>query len=279
MPPKKAPTAALSPLSEMDAVFIEPAPTITVAIEEKELSPVGPALGAHVPHVYKPKSVSLVNPSLQDMPYCYLLDRSSWSDFKRALTNCGLSWNLPDWMQTVVYKGKQYMDIITKKPELDLYFVPNNLITDEGKKVPVGINKEFIDLLGFPSNMGEYMQPSQRYCNLSRMEFESDSKLPSRQKLWTWFVQCLQGPRAQPGPFHYLTHQCMVYDISFLFKRLWEVLETVTICSLDDEVYTVTHMEFNPKVQDLFSYIEDLRRAIRRLNDLNERCQRKDAWN
>ena len=34
-------------------------------------------------------------------------------------------------------------------------------------------------------------------------------------------------------------------------------------------------MEFNPKVQDLFSYIEDLRRAIRRLNDLNERLPKE----
>ena len=48
-------------------------------------------------------------------------------------------------------------------------------------------------------------------------------------------------------------------------------METVTICSLDDEVYTVTHMDFDPATQDLFAYLEDLRKAMRRLDDLNER--------
>ena len=48
-------------------------------------------------------------------------------------------------------------------------------------------------------------------------------------------------------------------------------METVTICSLDDEVFNVTHLEFDPSKQDLFTYLEDLRRAVRRLDDLNER--------
>ena len=62
-----------------------------------------------------------------------------------------------------------------------------------------------------------------------------------------------------------------VYDICTLFKRLTEVLETITICSLDDEVYAVTHLDFDPHSQDLFGYVEDLRKAMQRLSDLNER--------
>jgi hypothetical protein len=177
------------------------------------------------PAHFKPKKSQSSLPAhvLTDMPYCYLVERSTWSDFKRALNNCGLSWNLSDWMHTVVYKGKQYMEIASKKPDLDEYFVPELPTGEDGKQ----INKSFIDLLGFPTTMGEYIQPFQRYCNLARMEFETDSKLPARQKLWTWIVQCLHGPKNQPGQFHYLTHQCVVYDISFLFKRLWDVLETL----------------------------------------------------
>jgi len=33
----------------------------------------------------------------------------------------------------------------------------------------------------------------------------------------------------------------------------------------------VTHLEFNPAKEDLFTYIEELRRAVRRLDDLNQR--------
>ncbi len=50
-----------------------------------------------------------------------------------------------------------------------------------------------------------------------------------------------------------------------------EVIETITICSLDDEVYNVTHLDFDPSVHDLFGYVEELRRALRKLSDLNER--------
>ena len=132
-------------------------------------------------------------------------------------------------------------------------------------------SRQLIKLLGFPKNLGEYINPSMKFCNLNKLEFEPDSKLPARQKMWAWMVKCLQGPKSVPGPYFYLTQQCLPYDISFLFKKLLSILETVTICSLDDEVYNVTHMDFNPGTQDLFAYLEDLRRAVRRLEDLNER--------
>ena len=67
-----------------------------------------------------------------------------------------------------------------------------------------------------------------------------------------------------------------IYDICTLFKRLTEVLETITICSLDDEVYAVTHLDFDPHSQDLFGYVEDLRKAIKRLDDLNERLPKEE---
>jgi len=103
---------------------------------------------------------------------------------------------------------------LQESPSIAVFFPPH-AIQVEGKDVDPATNQGFIDMLGFP-----------------------EGKLPARQKLWAWIVQCLHGPKhlAQPGPFYYLTHQCVIYDISLLFKRLWDVLETVTICSLDDEV-------------------------------------------
>ena len=84
-------------------------------------------------------------------------------------------------------------------------------------------------------------------------------------------VKCLVDAKSIPGPYYYLVNQVSVYDISGLFKRLMEVIETVTICSLDDEVYNVTHLDFDPSSQDIFGYLEELRKAVHKLTDLNEK--------
>ena len=131
-------------------------------------------------------------------------------------------------------------------------------------------SKKLLEAFGI-SKSPEDIHPSTRFCNLNKLEFEPDSKLPAPQKLWAWMVKCLQGNKAQAGPYYYFTQQCIPYDIAHLFKRLGEVLDTVITCALDDEVYNVTHLDFDPSNQDIFGYLEDLRRALARLNDLNER--------
>ena len=209
--------------------------------------------------------------TLADIPHVYLMDRTTWSDFKRACNNCGLIWNIPDWMHTVVHHGEDYKKVQEAGEDLDVYF-PHAVVQVEGKTIDVQeTSKRFTKLLGFPETMNEYIRPGAKYCNLNTLTFEAANKLPARQKFWTWMVKCLYGSKATPGPYHYLTMQCQTYDISHLFRRLFDVMETVTICSLDDEVYTVTHMDFDPATQDLFAYLEDLRKAMRRLDDLNER--------
>ena len=50
-----------------------------------------------------------------------------------------------------------------------------------------------------------------------------------------------------------------------------EVIEAVTISSLDDEVYNVTHLDFDSLSQDIFGYLEELQKAERKLSDLNEK--------
>jgi len=61
---------------------------------------------------------------------------------------------------------KGLLDGFQTCPDLAAYFVLDHFVTEDGKHIPAEVNKEFISLLGFPTNMGEYMQPSQRYCNL-----------------------------------------------------------------------------------------------------------------
>jgi hypothetical protein len=128
---------------------------------------------------------------LVDLPYVYLLERSHWSDFRKALNNCALTWNIPDWMCTILYRGSDYAQLLAKDAELDEIFkLPTIQVGDEKVEVGSKKSKDLIKMLGFPKNIGEYIQVSTKYCNLSKLEFEADSKLPARQKLWSWIVKC-----------------------------------------------------------------------------------------
>ena len=80
-----------------------------------------------------------------------MTDRTHWSDFKRDLNNCGLCWNIPDWMHTIVYKGQKYTEIEVMRPDLDLFF-PAQSIQVDGKVVPPDTSQKFIDLLGFQTS-------------------------------------------------------------------------------------------------------------------------------
>jgi len=143
--------------------------------------------------------------SLADIPLVYLLDRSQWTDFKRALNNCGLTWNLPDWMMTIVYKGDDWGEFAgAQKVQLEEVFRPPVRAVEDKKFDVNDVSKTFMTILGYPKSLGEYIQPSQRFCNLRTLEYEPDSKLPARQKFWTWIVSALHGPDNTPGQYHYL---------------------------------------------------------------------------
>ena len=72
----------------------------------------------------------------------------------------------------------------------------------------------------------------------------------------------------RPGPYHYLVDEVQTYDISYLFKRL---IEQVTICSLDDELELIIKMDFKPTSQNICSYLGELKKSIKKLDDINER--------
>jgi hypothetical protein len=202
---------------------------------------------------------------LADVDPLYLVDRLGWPDFKRRLNECGLTWNLPHWMTTIVYKGTEWNEQVKNGIPLGNYFVDDKIVIGEGEVGTSELGAKLIAGLGLPKNMGDYIQPSLRFCVLDTVQFESDRKLPARQKMWSWILKSLRGPRGTPGPYYYLIDEVKPYDISGLFKRLCQVLEQITICSLDDELETVIKLDFKPQKQNIFSYLVELRRAVKRL--------------
>ena len=110
-----------------------------------------------------------------------------------------------------------------------------------------------------------------KYVDLVDLCFESEDKGPARQRLWTWIVNCLHGPTPTAGEYHYLTRLVPLDDIAGLYGKLVSILERVSICCLDDEIYNVCHLEFNANKPDLFAYFTDLKKAIQALDDVNAR--------
>jgi hypothetical protein len=210
--------------------------------------------------VIAPKHESFSSVSLVDIPCSFLYDRGGWSAFKKALNECGLTWNLPDWMTTIIYRGTQYKTMQAKGTDMDAYFpvVEKKMAGDGSTSKSSALGLKLTHLLGLPTNMGDSIRPSVQFCCLFTVEFEDERRLPARQKLWTWMIKSLRGTRSTIGPFHYLVDEVQIYDISLLFKRLVEVLEQITICSLDDELEVVIKMDYNPQKQNVFSYLGDL---------------------
>jgi hypothetical protein len=211
--------------------------------------------------------------NLPDIPPVYLQDRSNWIDFKRALNECGMAWNFSAWMTTIVYKGAEWKEYLEKGMDLNEYFpaVEKRTAGDGVVSTMSALSQKLVGMLDLPKNVAEYRDCSLQFCNLATVEFELERKLPARQKFWGWLVRGLRGPKNTPGPYYYLVDEVQRYDIAYLFKRLCQVLEQITICSLDDELEAVIKLDFKPHSQNIFSYYADLRKAVKRLHDVNER--------
>ena len=211
--------------------------------------------------------------NLIDLPFVFLSDRLNWGDFKKAIHECGLIWGLPEWMTTITYKGIEWHSLISEhQVDLNKYFpeVQKTQAGDGFSSKSSTLGNKLASLLGRPKSLADSIS-SVQFCCLTTVEYESERKLPSRQKLWSWMVRSLRGSKPAPGPYHYLVDEVQTYDISYLFKRLIDVLEQVTICSLDDELEIIIKMDFKPSTQNIFSYLGELKKAIKRLNDINER--------
>ena len=250
MPPKSKPTGDLKE-----------------AESDVELSTPTPAAGVTP---YSPVETTM---ALPEIPVVYLLDRSNWVDFKRALNECAMTWNFPGWMTTIVYHGKEWREMSSKGVDLAQYFPTTNK-KNAGDGVLTNISAlsdKLVGLLDLPKNLTEYRDSSLQFCNLTTVEFEPDRKLPARQKFWSWLVRGLRGSKSVPGQYYYLVDEVQRYDIQYLFKRLCQVLEQVTICSLDDELEAVIKLDYKPQTHTIFTYYAELRKAVKRLHDVNDR--------
>ena len=98
MPPK--PKANADP-ADVDAK--NPDPLGDVPVDGILGQPVAPPL----PKPPKSYSESIPASTLIDIPCSYLYDRNGWADFKRNLNECGLTWNLPNSMTTIVRGGTE----------------------------------------------------------------------------------------------------------------------------------------------------------------------------
>ena len=74
---------------------------------------------AKAPPLPRPPMIQQGSIPLVDIPCIYMNDRSCWPEFKKGLTECGLIWNLPEWMTTIVYKGTEW-NIIRADKGIDL---------------------------------------------------------------------------------------------------------------------------------------------------------------
>ena len=168
------------------------------------------------PQAPLPKPPKLLYPevtqTLTDLPCIFLNDRSCWNEFKSALNECALTWNLPEWMTTIVYKEVEWKTIEKEHgTDLSQYF-PAVEKTGAGdgltsKSSTLGL--KLVGLLGRPSNLGD-LKPNVQFCCLSTVEFEHERKLPARQKLWNWMVRSLRGNRPTSGSYHYLESRSMI---------------------------------------------------------------------
>ena len=247
-----------------------------VADDQVEAKAVPAIVPQPPPKPLPPRAMPEPQVQLPDLPCVYLHERAMWQEFKKNLHECGLIWGLPHWMTTIMYHGTEWQQISSVEDDgvnLDDYFpiVQKTAAGDGNSSNTSALGLKLVGLLGRPKSL-TVSNTSVQFCCLTTVEYESDRKLPSRQKFWTWMVKSLRENNSKtPGPFHYLVDEVQMYDCSYLFKRLIDVLEQITICSLDDELENVIKMDYKPHSQNIFSYLGDLRKAIQRLHDINER--------
>ena len=79
----------------------KPKEPVPVIIPDAVNPPIGGQPGPQVEEKTLPPPTTIYKPSesmapLIDIPCVYLLERSSWPEFKRGLNECGLTWNLSE---------------------------------------------------------------------------------------------------------------------------------------------------------------------------------------
>ena len=114
-----------------------------------------------------------------------------------------------DSYHQLVYQGAEWQKILAQGTNLHDHFpaVEKKAAGDGLFSKTSALGAKLVGLLGLPTGMGDAIRPTLQFCCLLRVEYEPDSRLPARQKMWAWIVKSLRGNKLAPGPYHYLEVQ------------------------------------------------------------------------
>ena len=206
--------------------------------------------------------------TLPDYPCCYRLDPKSWEDWKKSVRDCSIAWNFRDWLNTIVY-GSALWQRVAEAGKLKVKTEEDEEV--KGEALPAsGMSDEVRVALGYNRNEVDFFQSSTRYINVVSCVIENRTiGSSSGRSSGLGMVRCLHGPGGVAGPYHCLRDQVQLYDVAALYRQLARVIETPTIVSQADDLAAVFLFPFNAQTQDVFTYIGEVRRLIRRVHDTN----------
>ena len=126
-----------------------------------------------------------------------------WPEFKRTLNECGLIWNLSEWMTTIVYHGTEWNLIKDKGTDLDTYFPQGEkrVAGDGNISKTSALGAKLVGLLDRPKNLGE-LKATVLFCCLSTVEFEEvtcSSKALELDRAVTAWQSPISGPISLSG--------------------------------------------------------------------------------
>ena len=216
--------------------------------------------------------------ALPDAAPCHMTDtRLHWDSFKKSVKENAMMWGFRDWLHTVVYGGPLWQQIaklgVVAKAEKD----EEPVLEEKAQREATALNPDILRIMGYSASDLEFFQPSIRFINVMTGIIEPVARSRMRHKLWTWMVRSLHGPKSSPGPYHYLVDEVDPLDVTALYQQLTRVIDTPTIVSQADDVAAVFLYTFNPQTQDIFAYLGEVRKLIKRVHELNdllpERCR------
>jgi len=200
-----------------------------------------------------------------DVPLIRLHNRSQWLDFREGLHQCAVTWGLPDYATTLLYGGAAWEKIKQSDlgEQLKFMFERNMVEMGGGEQDGNDFTQRSLRMLNLDEE-GSGEAPTAKFVNMKTLKWEAENKLGARRKMWQWMVASLQG-----GNFSSLIKQVVPHDISTLYRKLKELVGSVTICALADEVESYVNLKYDPK-RDIFEYLNEMSHAYSRIEVQNK---------
>jgi len=206
---------------------------------------------------------------LADCAPCYLTDaRMHWEDFKHAIKHCALTWNFRGWLNTVVYGGKVFKLLQAEGLKVKIEDGQEPVVFGEGKEDEFAVDPKLLAIMGYSVQDFEYFQSTTQFVDVLSKKMEDSRFSNARQKLWSWMVKSLHGPKAASGPYYYLIDEVVQYDVAGLYAELTRVIDQPTIVSQAVDLDAVFSAQCRSS-QDVFSYLTELRKRVKKVHSMN----------